>query len=105
MTTMQERADYFANRCQQLTRQVAWYKSRRIPKSTAAELAKYVRYRTSEKGHARTERYNRGEAGQVAARRYRDTGVPYQRRLRARIRDNRNVLAQLTAKLADLQCT
>jgi hypothetical protein len=40
MTTIQERVDYFANRCQQLTRQVAWYKSRRIPKSTAAELAK-----------------------------------------------------------------
>ena len=105
MTTMQERLDYFANRCQQLTRQVAWYKSRRIPKSTAAELAKYARYRTSEKGHARTERYNRGEAARVAARRYRDTGVPYRRRLRARIRDNWNVVAQLTAELADLQRT
>ena len=30
------------------------------------QLAKYARYRASEKGRARTERYNNGPAGQVA---------------------------------------
>ena len=97
--TDQDRVDYFANRYRQVKRQLAWYKSRRTPKSTAAELAKYARYRKSEKGHARMERYNRGAAGQATAQRYRDTGVPYMRALHRRVGKYRAVVAQMTKEI------
>lgn len=60
-----------------------------VSPSDMRRLAKYARYRASEKGRARTTRYNSGLAGQQAN--YRES----MKRLRARFADFRNRMAQL----------
>jgi hypothetical protein len=56
-------------------------------------LAKYARYRASDKGRARTVRYNCGPAGRAANER------EYMKRLEARIADGPARLAALLAQL------
>jgi hypothetical protein len=56
-------------------------------------LAKYARYRASEKGRARTARYKAGPACEIARHR---EGM---KRLRASIARNRALVAQMSAEL------
>jgi hypothetical protein len=93
--TDQDRIEFFAHQLALATRREAFWKSRVTPKSTAAQLAKYAKYRASEKGRARQDRYNGSAARQEAAARYCATGVPYRRKLEAR-------LAGASARLAAL---
>jgi len=93
--TDQDRIEFFAHQLALATRREAFWKSRVTPKSTAAQLAKYARYRASEKGRARRDRYNGSETRREADARYYATGVPYKRALRARI-------ASASARLAAL---
>jgi|SRR6266853_356988 len=98
--TDQERVEYFAHQLELTKRREAFWKSRVTPKSTAAQLAKYAKYRASEKGRARRDRYNGSVARQEAGARYEATGVPYKRKLEARIASDQVRLKAIEQRLA-----
>ena len=56
-------------------------------------LAKYARYRASEKGRARTARYKAGPAGEIA--RWRED----RKRLQARVAEKRALIAEMNAEI------
>src|SRR5258708_30089517 len=97
--TDQDRIEFFAHQLALTRRREAFWKSRVTPKSTAAQLAKYAKYRASEKGRARRDRYNGSVVRQEAAARYEATGVPYRRKLEARIASDQVRLKSIEQRL------